>query len=512
MIRPLAFRTAAAISALAACVFSAAAITTATPAAARVNISVGLNAGGISFGYFHNSLSRRGHWIHHPRWGDVWQPPNARHYRPYFNGYFEYTDYGLLWVGNDPWSSVTDHYGRWVYDPHYGPLWIPGYVWAPAWVVFREGGGYLGWFPMPPDYGDFDDGPYYGGRYSWDNYYGYGDWYGMSGNSFYNLWIFVDQDHFYRHDYRNYVVDSRRVGSIINQTRDTTHYSTEGDHIVNRSISSDRLESITHQRIHPVEARTLLKGDVPMAPVSSGRDLARKEGTGSSGPHLHDRNFQPINTPTGNENVPSNQRGGMGGERMRGPAVAPAPQAQPKAGEERGRGMHGGNEAVPSPQPHRMRWRRTWTWNAWRWKRSQCHHHNHDRTLAKSIGRGKRGGGNEALPSPQPQPNAGEKTRTWNAWRWKRSQCRHRSHNRRLAEERGRGTRGGGNEATPHRSHTKCWWRSTGRGKRGGGNEATPTPQRQPNAGGEAWTRTSWRQSRKLSRAPPPRQSSRPDS
>ncbi len=57
-----------------------------------------INTGGISFGYFHRNLSRRGHWINHPRWGDVWLPPNARHYRPYYNGHFVYTDFGLLWV------------------------------------------------------------------------------------------------------------------------------------------------------------------------------------------------------------------------------------------------------------------------------------------------------------------------------------------------------------------------------------------------------------------------------
>ncbi|MGH7484342.1 MAG: DUF6600 domain-containing protein [bacterium] len=437
MVRFTAFKTAAAISALSLIAFSGSAVPTATPAAASVNISVGLNFGGIGFGYFHSNLSRRGHWINHPIWGDVWVPP--RGFRPYYNGYWTYSDYGLLWVGYDRWSDTTEHYGRWVWDRYYGTwLWIPGYVWSPGWVVWRTGGGYFGWLPMPPDYGDYDDGPYYGGRYSWNDYYGYGDWYGLNGNAFFGLWVFVDDNHFYRRDYRNYAFyDSRRVGSIINRTSDSTNYAVQGDRIVNRSISADRLERITHQRIQPVEARRVLKGNVPMATVGGGRALARQEGSGKSAPHVHDRNFQPLAGGHGRKGAmpllqPEPDRGNMrermrnrGGDNGAKPSTGPQPRG-------------GNNEATPSPQPQP----------------------NADEGRG---GKGRdRGGDNEATPAPQPQPNADE-------------------------SRGGKGRNRGGDEATPTPQPQPNADKSRGgKGRnRGGDNEATPTPQPQPQPNGD---------------------------
>jgi len=440
MVRLGSLKTGVAISALALLAFSGSAISTAAPAAARIDISVGLNFGGIGFGYFHRNLGRRGHWINHPIWGDVWMAP--RGWRPYFNGYWRYSDYGLLWIGFDPWSDITEHYGRWVWDRYYGTwLWIPGYVWGPGWVLWRSGGGYFGWLAMPPDYGDFYDGPYFGGRYGWDDYYGYEDWYGLSSASFFDLWIFVDDNHFYSRDYRSYAFsDSRRISRIMNSTRDMTNYVVQGDRVFNRSISADRLERLTHERIQPVEARKLLKGNVPMATVTGGRALARREGSGQSGPHFHDSNFQPLaghgargergassliprepdratmrgrarggdNEATPNTGSQPNVGEGLGRGRNREHENQVGPTGpQPNLGEERGRGRTrgGDNEAAPSPQPTGGEERRG---------------HN-------------RGGENEAAPAPQPQPNG--------------------------AEDRG------------------------GRGRhRGGENQMSPSPQQQPNA------------------------------
>ncbi len=382
MIRLPALQTGAAASLLAVSLVAAGlAFGSATPAAARVDVSFGINFGGISFGYFHNNLGHYGSWIQHPRWGNVWRPPHARSFRPYYDGYWEDTDeYGMYWVSNEPWGDIIYHYGRLVWDPHYGWLWIPGYVWSPAWVVFREGNGYLGWMAMPPDYGDFDDGPYFGGNYGWDDYYGYNDWYGMNADAFYGLWIFVDDDHFYRRDYRNYVVDSHHVPNIIRQTSDTTNYATANDHIVNRSVPIDRLERATHQRIRPVAAREFIKTTVPRAPVSAGRGIAQQEGSGRPGHNVHDRNFKPLNTPAGNQNgplnlknneknnggsmgrggqgegsanQPGNERKGVERKRMNAPEATPSVLPQPNAGEDRVRGRNRGAEQnlQPSPQP-----------------------------------------------------------------------------------------------------------------------------------------------------------------
>ncbi len=170
----------------------------------NVNVNVG-----VSFGSFQRQLAPHGSWSYNSRWGDVWRP-RAAGFRPYFDGYWANTrEYGVVWVSNDPWGDVTSHYGRWVFDPRDGWLWVPGYVWGPSWVVWRSGGGQIGWFPMPPD-DYYGNGPYRG-RY--DNYYGYRDWYGPSfGNdTFFSLWIFVGEDRFSDRNYRNYVRPAARA-------------------------------------------------------------------------------------------------------------------------------------------------------------------------------------------------------------------------------------------------------------------------------------------------------------
>src|SRR5262249_44023310 len=32
----------------------------------------------------------------------------------------------------------------------YGWIWVPRTEWAPAWVAWRSGAGYVGWAPLPP--------------------------------------------------------------------------------------------------------------------------------------------------------------------------------------------------------------------------------------------------------------------------------------------------------------------------------------------------------------------------
>ena len=35
-------------------------------------------------------------------------------------------------------------------DTDYGWIWVPDIEWAPAWVYWRVGGGFIGWAPCPP--------------------------------------------------------------------------------------------------------------------------------------------------------------------------------------------------------------------------------------------------------------------------------------------------------------------------------------------------------------------------
>jgi hypothetical protein len=84
----------------------------------------------------------------------VWHPAASavgEDFQPYAtNGQWVSSDYGWYFQSDYPWGWAPFHYGRWALDPNYGWIWIPGTVWAPAWVDWRSGGGYIGWAPLPP--------------------------------------------------------------------------------------------------------------------------------------------------------------------------------------------------------------------------------------------------------------------------------------------------------------------------------------------------------------------------
>jgi len=232
----------------------------------------------ISLGYFASRLEPFGHWINHPVWGDVWQPDAGRNFRPYFYGYWEYTsDAGWLWVSNEPYGDIVYHYGRWIYDPALGWLWVPGYVWAPSWVVWRQGEDYVGWLPMPPAYNDlqFDKAPV--ASYAPEASYGYQYVYGSSfaSDAFFNLWIFTQINDFGRSDRRHYLVDHDRQRDLFRRTRDCTRYENEHDHVVDRSIDPEWVQRLTNRTLSGESVHRFLRRNVPMETVSQGQEIFR---------------------------------------------------------------------------------------------------------------------------------------------------------------------------------------------------------------------------------------------
>src|SRR5712691_2424534 len=121
---------------------------------------------GVSFDFFYSNLSPHGQWHVSASYGRVWQP-SVYHtgWNPYYDGHWVYTDVGWCWDSDYAWGGIPYHYGTWSYDPYYGWVWVPGYTWAPAWVVFRTGPDYIGWAPVRPSFsigvsfhfGDFDN-------------------------------------------------------------------------------------------------------------------------------------------------------------------------------------------------------------------------------------------------------------------------------------------------------------------------------------------------------------------
>jgi hypothetical protein len=117
-------------------------------------------------------LDAHGRWEHESDYGDVWVPNEPDGWVPYRDGNWVYEPYyGWTWVGNEPWGWAPYHYGRWMmYGSSWawwpGPVWGGGFyrpLWAPAYVsFFGWGGGFgfgvgfgggwggFGWLPIGP--------------------------------------------------------------------------------------------------------------------------------------------------------------------------------------------------------------------------------------------------------------------------------------------------------------------------------------------------------------------------
>ena len=250
----------------------------------------------VSFGYFHSALAPYGHWYYHPRWGDVWRPSRVEiDFRPYHRGYWQYThQFGWIWVSDYVWGDIPFHYGRWVYDPFDGWLWIPGYVWAPAWVIWRSGGGYTGWFPMPPDDGFLFGSDLFRSRWdNWDRGFGYYDWYGPNfGPSLVlSFWVFVEDRHFADRDYVRYVPPREQFTRIVNNTTNVTNYVTVNNYVVNRSVDVSRIERATGRRIPAAEPSNVVRRGSPITTVDVGKRLEDTERV----EHARDPNASPRN-------------------------------------------------------------------------------------------------------------------------------------------------------------------------------------------------------------------------
>jgi Family of unknown function (DUF6600) len=317
------------------------AVSLAVPARAQISVSIG-------FSDFHSRLAPYGRWSNHPRWGEVWHPTQvARDFRPYYYGHWVNTrEYGWMWVSDESWGDIPYHYGRWVFDPSEGWLWVPGYVWGPSWVVWRSGGGNIGWFPMPPGDDYYGNGAYRG---NFDNEYGYRDWYGSSfdNNQFLSLWIFVGENHFGDRDFRNYAVPRRDYDRFIGQTRDSTNYTTVNNYVVNRSVDANRLRQDTRQRFAPVAARSVIRDTALVTPATLGRQVEQRERRQHPIPASQavqepaaatspdratrqpERNAPAANVPKASQALQGRQ--GRGNERNPATAASPAAPEAPRA-------------------------------------------------------------------------------------------------------------------------------------------------------------------------------------
>ncbi len=100
---------------------------------------------------FYEPLTPYGRWEIVGSYGRCWIPARVEtNWRPYSNGYWQRTEAGWYWASDEPWGWATYHYGRWDFNPEVGWYWVPRTQWAPAWVSWHRGGGYVGWAPLHP--------------------------------------------------------------------------------------------------------------------------------------------------------------------------------------------------------------------------------------------------------------------------------------------------------------------------------------------------------------------------
>ena len=120
-------------------------------------------------------------------WGDVitiggveyWKPyllhdALRSSWEPYSDGYLYYDDEidGLVWVSQDPWGFITEHYGYWRHHDRYGFVWRPLYplAWRPyvATMFYDGSGAILSWCPFSSEVWNLG---LYVDDYGFDDYY-----------------------------------------------------------------------------------------------------------------------------------------------------------------------------------------------------------------------------------------------------------------------------------------------------------------------------------------------------
>ena len=183
--------------------------------AAEVSVGVAIHAESD----FYEPLTPHGEWVVVGSYGRCWRPAHVEaDWRPYCNGSWQRTDGGWYWVSDEPWGWATYHYGRWDMDAQFGWFWVPQTVWAPAWVSWHEGGGYIGWAPLSPS-----------GR--------------VDVTVISPRIVFVEQRHFLEPVRRTTVVVNNTT--IINKT------------VINKGPQTEVIEKVTGHKIQPVQVREL---------------------------------------------------------------------------------------------------------------------------------------------------------------------------------------------------------------------------------------------------------------
>jgi hypothetical protein len=220
-----------------------------------------------SYQTFYDQLGNDGTWIQTDDYGYVFQPnvddPN---WAPYTDGQWVYTEDGWTWVSDEPWGWATYHYGRWAFIDGTGWIWVPGDQWAPAWVSWRFGGGYVGWAPLPPEtlYGGVSVGFHFGNDV--DNRYHIG-----AGH-----YHFVREGNLGAANLRGEIVNRNSNFSLINRTTNITNINVSAGHsgFSGVSVGGPSLAAVNAHATHRVQTMHLAAGGAPGQASIHGNSLS----------------------------------------------------------------------------------------------------------------------------------------------------------------------------------------------------------------------------------------------
>ena len=179
---------------------------------------------------FYDPLTPYGEWVVVGSYGRCWRPSRIdRDWRPYSSGVWVHSDAGWCWQSDEPWGWATYHYGRWDFDVSFGWIWFPEIQWAPAWVEWRSGGGYVGWAPMPPRHRERRD--------SRDSTY-----------------VFVEENRFVEPVRPNKVIVNNTT--IIQKTVNVTNTTVVNNTVINEGPRVDVIERASGRKVSNVPVAT----------------------------------------------------------------------------------------------------------------------------------------------------------------------------------------------------------------------------------------------------------------
>jgi hypothetical protein len=189
-------------------------------------------------GLYYDELSPYGEWVDDTEYGYAWCPRGVgSDWRPYSYGRWVDSDYGWTWASDEPFGWATYHYGRWALDSRYGWIWIPGTVWAPAWVSWQHGGGYVGWAPLPPTVGfDLSVGIRLGGL-------------SLAAVIQPRDYIFVTERGFLEPRVGRFAAPRTRNQDLWRRARNVTNYTVVNNRVINRGVTVNVIERATRRPV-----------------------------------------------------------------------------------------------------------------------------------------------------------------------------------------------------------------------------------------------------------------------